>query len=232
MALQPIGGREAPTTSSMVKLRLQEAIMTGRLAPGDRLVQEDLCQQLDVSRQPVREALRALQSEGLISERGRGGGFVVRVFSEEEIRENYELRKLLEGRAAAQAADYADQAFLSDLRGTNAEIDGAGASGDRTEVLEANRRFHERIWEQARRPMQSSIIRQLWCSVTTFTPLLIPDRPRLAVAEHASIIDALQARDPRLAREAMAAHINRAATDFEALRSEGASHDGAHQTDP
>ena len=220
--LQPIGGRGAPSTLAMVKVRLQEAIRTGELAPGDRLIQEELCQQLDVSRQPVREALRSLQSEGLVAERERGGGYVVRVFTEEEIRENYELRKLLEGRATAQAADDADEAFLRNLEATNAQFRESGSSGDPGGVLEANRRFHSLIWQQAHWPLQASIIGQLWCSVTTFTPLLLPDRARLSFDEHLRIIEALRARDPVQARKAMTEHISRASADFELLRSEDA----------
>lgn len=216
--LQPIGGQDSPTTSAMVKARLQDAIMTGWLAPGVRLVQEELCHQLDVSRQPVREALQALQAEGLITQRGRGGGYAVRIFTEEEIRENYELRTLLESRAAAQAAEHITQVFLQRLEAANCRIVGASESGDEAGVLESNRLFHGLIWEQAKRPQQAAIIGQLWCSVTTFTPLLLPDHAKVSVQEHDRIVAALRVRDPVRARETMVMHIARAAADFEALR--------------
>lgn len=218
VALRPIKPRDALTTAALVKSTLEQAILTGQFAPGERLIQEDLCRQLDVSRQPIREALRLLQSEGLIAERARGGGYTVRVFSEAEIRENYDLRILLEGRAAAHAAAHVDEEFLGALTSMNVELADAVAVGDQARVLDANRKFHRLVWKQASEPLQQAIIGQLWCSVTTFTPLLLPDRAARAVDEHRRIIEGLRRRDEHAARRAMVQHITGAYRDFEELR--------------
>lgn len=226
--LNPLHEWRATSVSQEVRERLQAAIAVGVFQPGEPLVQEDLCRELQVSRQPVREALKQLESDGLLSVR-RNGGYMVRIYSEEEIDENYELRKLLEGRAAHAAAGRLDAATVAELERAIEAQDTAAAKGDRAGVVQWNRVFHELVWDNANRPLHAELIRQLWSSVTAFTPLLLPGRAQQSCAEHRAILTELLAGHRAAAAAAMRDHITRAAADYanerrRKIRAEKAAH--------
>src|SRR6476660_7573001 len=90
---------------------LREAILTNVFNPGDRLRADDLAKKLDISKTPVREALRKLQAEALVVE--QGGGLAVRTITEEQLFEIYDTREALEGMAARLAAERAQQAEIA-----------------------------------------------------------------------------------------------------------------------
>jgi DNA-binding GntR family transcriptional regulator len=214
----PFPDGRATSVTEEVRDRIQTAIMAGDFAPGDPLVQDDLSRELRVSRQPVREALKLLESEGLVSVRERTGGYMVRVYTDSEIEENYELRKLLEGRAAHAAARKLGDDRLDQLDQAIAAQEVAAAAEDSSSVMRWNRAFHELVWDGAERPLHAALIRQLWSSVTAFTPLLLPGRAAQSGAEHRAILDQLAARRPAAAAAAMRDHITRAAAQFAAGR--------------
>lgn len=225
MVLQAIDA-VTPSTVTLVKEALQKAIMMGELLPGSRLLQEELCRDLGVSRQPLREALRQLQSEGLVEARGRRGGYTIRTYTAIEIQENYDLRMLLEGRAAGFASLHIDGKMIARLRAINELMANATSQGQGTAILDLNRQFHSVIWNEARQPILRGLLDQLWSSVTTFTPLLVPERAAAAVREHERVIVALEAHRQHDAIEAMAGHVGQARVEFEQMRG------GSDQTDP
>jgi DNA-binding GntR family transcriptional regulator len=94
---------EYRTMQRIVTDRVRSAILSGQFGPGERVPQDDLAQQLGVSRMPVREALRILESEGLVELRPHRGAVVVDLLPE-DIAEVFEIRAMLEGKAAALAA--------------------------------------------------------------------------------------------------------------------------------
>lgn len=219
---------------------LREAILQGKLAPRERLVQDDLAAELGVSRQPVREALGRLESEGLII-RMPDRGFVVREYTEEDARENYHLRGLLESEAARLAAPRIQRDDLEALRTINramAEAAGsrggdpgaggsvAGADGSAGAVsgtypgpgawalVDLNARFHRKIHECSGMPGLAGLISRLWVGLTVLTPLLAPGRPLRSVAEHERLIEALAARDAEAAAAAMREHIEAGAREY------------------
>ena len=211
--LSPVTPEVLVSVSEAVTRSLREAILQGRLRPGERLVQDELAAELGVSRQPVREALRRLESEGLIVQLPQRG-FVVREYGEEDIRENYHLRQLLESEAARLAAERIRPDELEELGAVNRALAEAVEAGDSASMVELNAQFHRLVHESARMPQLVRLIQQLWAGRTVFTPLFVPGRARRSVAEHDELLRALADRNPRRAAAAMREHIARAAADY------------------
>jgi DNA-binding GntR family transcriptional regulator len=110
---------EVPDLVGVVEAQLQQAILSGRIAPGERIVEAELARQMGVSRAPVREAARRLESLGLLVSRPRHG-FAVRTVSCKQVNDLYEVRINLELLAAALACQHASDAELAQL---NARVD-------------------------------------------------------------------------------------------------------------
>lgn len=201
------------SVSEAVTRMLREAILQGRLRRGERLVQEELAAELGVSRQPVREALRRLETEGLIVQLPQRG-FVVREYRDEDVRENYHLRQLLESEAARLAAQRIEPDEVEELRALNRALAEAVEAGDTSTMVEVNAQFHRLVHEAARMPYLARLIQQLWAGHTVFTPLFVPGRAPRSVAEHEEILQALADRNPERAATAMREHIARAAADY------------------
>ena len=188
--------------------RIMDLIRSGDLAPGVRLREVELSEKLGLSRTPVREALRALEADGLVQHQPRQGA-VVRQLDHGEIMELYEMRAVLEGTAARLAARMASDVELRALVTLNEDF--AAAPSPET-AADINRRFHQALFGAARNRF---LIRSLEAIAKTLlilgpTTLLKEDRIREAASEHAAIIAALQARDGAAAEQAMRLHIEAA----------------------
>jgi DNA-binding GntR family transcriptional regulator len=184
------------TAQDAVLAALREDIRTGRLAPGEQIVQESLAERYGVSRVPLREALKTLESEGQATYYPHRGYFVTEL-SVADLLEVYRLRALLEAeaiRAAVPTLGDDDVAALADLA---AAVDAASGRGDLAEVTVANRRFHFALFDAAGMPRLSRLLRQLWEATDAYRSLYFqaePNRERVA-AEHAAMVAALRARD-------------------------------------
>lgn len=110
---------QVPDLVGVVEAQLQQAILSGRIAPGERIVEAELARQMGVSRAPVREAARRLESLGLLVSRPRHG-FAVRTVSPKQVNDLYEVRIQLELLGAALACQHASDAELAQL---NARVD-------------------------------------------------------------------------------------------------------------
>jgi DNA-binding GntR family transcriptional regulator len=209
----PITSEILVSVGEAVTRTLREAILRGELRPGERLVQDDIATELGVSRQPVRDALRRLESEGLVIQLPRRG-FIVREYREEDIRENYYLRQLLESEAARLAAERIQLGELEELRAINRALSEAVEMENLTLIAELNTRFHQVVHESSGMPQLVRIIKQLWLGRTVFTPIYIPGRARRSVEEHEEILQALADRNPERAASAMREHIARAAAEY------------------
>jgi DNA-binding GntR family transcriptional regulator len=166
------------------------------LAPGDQIVQESLAERYGVSRVPLREALKTLESEGQVTYYPHRGYFVAEL-SVADLLEVYRLRALLEAeaiRAAVPTLGDDDVAALADLAH---DIDVASDRNDLSEVTAANRRFHFAIFDAAGMPRLSRLLRQLWEATDAYRSLYFSEpanRERVA-GEHAAMVDALRERD-------------------------------------
>lgn len=188
--------------TELVTGMLRELIVTGELAAGTPLRQRDLAARLGVSATPVREALRRLESEGLVhTDLHRGATVADSAFGATE--ENYLIRATLESLAAELAAKHVTEEQLAAIETINAKISGLAEHDPGYGSL--NRDFHFAIYAAAGSPVLVSLMRMLWQAM--------PEGPKVArthrdsAAEHAAIVDALRAGDSTRASELTHHHI-------------------------
>jgi DNA-binding GntR family transcriptional regulator len=184
------------TMQEIVYDTIREAIQTGRYAPGQRLVADELAHELGTSRMPVREALYKLEAIGLVSITPHRGA-VVSELSEKEIVEVYHIRAVLEGLAVRLAAPHfvpGDYDRLHALIDEMASIAAAQPALD--QILRGNRDFHEIIWHAARAPRLYELLENLYDASHRFRniSILLPGRLSQIIQEHRRIVQALAVR--------------------------------------
>ena len=188
-----------------IRGRVVAMLRAGTLGPGDRLMEADLAARFRTSRTPVREALRQLEAEGLVSHVPRVGA-TVRRLDYSEVVELYEMRAVMEGTAARLAARMASAVELAAL------AEGNLALAEATEPARAaalNRVFHARLLDAARNRFLSQAALGLERTMSILGPSTLGDAARAAAAveEHAAVLDALSARDGGQAEALMRRHI-------------------------
>jgi DNA-binding GntR family transcriptional regulator len=188
--------------TDMVAALIREQIITGELAAGEQLRQRDLAQRFQVSQTPVREAMRRLESEGLvIGDTHRG--FTVVESDDGPVEENFQIRAALESLGASLAARKIDAAGLARLEELNDQMRAMGEDDPRYAAL--NREFHFSVYEYARSPLLLSLMRLLWAS--------LHGGPKVArthaesARQHDVIVAALRAADPAAAAASTYQHI-------------------------
>ncbi|MFH1806728.1 MAG: GntR family transcriptional regulator [Pseudomonadota bacterium] len=200
--------REKPSGSNAYDMLL-DAIDHGDLAPGSRLRETEIADRFGISRTPVREALKRLEQQGLVSHEPHHGAVVTKL-DYREIGELYFVREVMEGTAARLAA----------LHATNVEIkvlkEMVAADQDYidhpAELMRRNKLFHRQIHLSARNRFLDDMLDNMRVSLVLLagTTLAIPSRGEQALAEHAEIVDAIARRDPDAADVAARKHINNA----------------------
>lgn len=185
--------------------RLVLAIREGALRPGDRLVETELAGSLGISRTPIREAIRQLESDGLVVHQPRLGA-TVRKLDYFEITELYEMRAVLEGTAARFAARAASEVELAELDAINDEM---RAAKDIAKLYDANRQFHAVILNAARNRFLVRSVEAVQKTLLILGPSTMEegDRAAQAIEEHRDILEALHRRDGETAENRMRAHI-------------------------
>lgn len=185
---------------------LRGAILTGSLLPGVRISEPGLAQELGVSRTPVREALQRLAQEGLV-ELLPGKGARVRVLSAEEVREVYDVRALLEGEAAALAAQNASEDELKRLEWLLQVLDALPKEAY-AQQMQVDFDFHTALVEAAHNKTLARIYADLRSSLTLVRSFqqTLSQHPKTR-QQHQAILAALKARNPAQATEAARAHV-------------------------
>lgn len=188
--------------------QLLEEIRQGTLSPGTRVTETDLAARLSISRTPVREAIRRLEADGLVTHQPRIGA-VVRTLDYAEIMEIYEMRNVLEGTAARMAARSASKVELAELISLNA---GMAATTDGSRLAELNRRFHLTLIDAARNRYLVRAVQAIHKTMLILGPTTLEEegRAKAAVEEHERILAALAARDGTAAEAEMRAHMDAA----------------------
>ncbi len=210
---------EAPRVlHEVVADRIRNAILSGDLQPGQRLVEDRLARELDVSRHPVREALRTLQLEGLVDISPRRGATVSTV-SVEEAGELYEVLAALDGLAARLAAEVCDDhgppGATQVLDDAAAIITGAtqGFPPADLEILaRLNREFHVLIGRAGHNHQLIDTITPLRDRIQWIHATVARRRPERSWAEHRAIHQAIMSHDADLAETLARAHIDAART--------------------
>ncbi len=155
-SLRPLASR---TLADRAAELLRERILAGDLASGDRLVEARIAQQLGISRGPLREALRQLGAEGLVREEPRRGTFVATPTAE-DVRDAYDLRAAIEGKAVRLVISTADPAALDALRRALDRIGAAAKAEDLRKLVRADYDFHETLCRvSANRRLHEAFVR-------------------------------------------------------------------------
>lgn len=185
---------------------LFQAITEGHLKPGGRILEAELASWIGISRTPVREALKRLESEGLVCTAPRRGMIVARL-DLQAIMELYQMREVLEGTAARLAAQQCSDAEVYNLR--ELLYQEQRAQYDPTEQANRNRAFHNALYLAAHNRYLLKTLNSLRDAMALLGPTtyLLPDRPQIALTEHAAIVQAIGNRDGEAAEKAAREHI-------------------------
>ena len=183
------------TTAQHALDGLRRAIVAGEFRPGQRILQEDIAENLGVSVAPVREALRALEQEGQVVYRPRRGYFITELRTEDLV-EIYALRQLLEERAVRQALPALDDDAVELIALAARDCAEAAGRGDVAAELAANRRFHFGIFESPDHPHTMRLIQLLWESTEAYRAMYYnsPEERATTVDAHEKILDAVRRR--------------------------------------
>jgi DNA-binding GntR family transcriptional regulator len=188
--------------TDMVAALIREQIITGELAAGEQLRQRDLAARFQVSQTPVREAMRRLESEGLvIGDTHRG--FTVVEPDDGPVEENFQIRAALESLGASLAARKIDAAGIGRLQELNDRM--RALDEDDPRYADLNREFHFSVYEYARSPLLLSLMRLLWASLHG-GPKVARSHAESA-QQHEAILAALRAGDPAAASARTYQHI-------------------------
>lgn len=189
--------------------KLREAIHSGDLKPGDRLLEEKLARLLGISRTPVHEALGRLESEGLAT-KDPSRGMVVVELDATLIAELYAVREALEGTAAALAARHASEGEVLSLRQI-ADRD-RDLSKDPERLANNNRVFHEALYRSAHNRYLLKTLKALYESMALVRTSLAYSKQRikLTIEQHQAIVAAIERQDSKSAEELARAHVRAA----------------------
>jgi len=207
--------------------RIRAGITGGEWAPGYPLREEELAALCGVSRTPVREALRRLETEYLIR-RTEGARSFVADWSADDVAEMFALRAILEGHAAARASTRIDHDAICRLETLNDDVRISIQTEDTDLFLRANRAFHTLVLQAAQSPRLAAMLTALVEQpvVRRTAQRYGSDEFQRSHAEHAALVEAFRARDPIWAESTMKGHIRRAFHAFVAASSEQGSEDG------
>jgi len=186
---------------------IRQAILDGRLEPGSRLKEEELARELGISRTPVREALLVLQAEGLI-ETTPNRGAAVRTHDADDLIDLYQLRALLEGYAARQAAARVSDEEIQLLRESCDRFDKI-AGDDFRELVKENLLFHSAIHAAAGSARLTGMLRRVIELPLVYKSYVWypPDQKRISAHYHRQITKALSVRDAERAELVMREHV-------------------------
>ncbi|MBP1760302.1 MAG: transcriptional regulator [Firmicutes bacterium] len=186
---------------------MREAILSGVLQPGERLMEIQLAEEMGVSRTPVREAIRKLELENFVVMIPRKGAYVAGV-SSKDVADVFEIRSALEGLAAGLAAERITEDELEQMervlfyRANEGEL-------DLEQIVKSDTDFHALVYKASRNDRLIQILENLREQIQRFraTSLAVPGRNKLALEEHRMIVEALRNHDSEEAQALAMAHI-------------------------
>lgn len=188
------------------ELRVQ--IMTGQIRPGTRMMEIELAETMGVSRTPVREAIRQLEKDNLVTIEPRRGAYVSDI-SATDMEDMLFVREPLEGIATFLAAQNMTAEELEALRGVNEQYEEAYRKGDRGQMITLDTRFHSLIAEGSRNEYLISVLTNLQEQVLRFRHIYFQSGKRAGevINEHHLILDSLMERNQEAAKQYSVDHI-------------------------
>jgi DNA-binding GntR family transcriptional regulator len=207
-----------------VTASLREAILHGYFEPGEKLDQDRIAEELEVSRTPVREAVRRLESEGFVEVRPHYGAFIAKV-SPQDIREIYEIRRLLEAEVVRQVTLLIPDLVLDELDTSLTETEAQFEAGDRGKHFESDVYFHETLADFVENKLLKEVLDGLTNRISIVRRFAqLQPGPHLvdSFKEHRAILQAMRQRDPEQAAELMSLHLVNSAIRIQELSRNGA----------
>jgi DNA-binding GntR family transcriptional regulator len=209
--LKPV---EKKTVQEIVYRELFQAIISGRIPPGEKLVTEKIAKRMNVSPMPVREALYRLQAAGFILTR-RKRGSIVNELSPQNLREITEIRLALEPMAARKAAVNPGKKTLQRLEDLQRAFVAARANRQIESFLAINREFHHTIYREAEMPILLPIIDGLWGRVSPYLHILMREQgyseSKWAIDTHAGMLNGMKSGEPNKVVKYVEADLTKAA---------------------
>ncbi|MER7538571.1 GntR family transcriptional regulator [Streptomyces sp. NPDC097704] len=188
--------RRPQTAQQFVLEELRRAITTGELRPGGPIRQEALAARFEVSRVPLREALKALEAEGLVVHHVHRGYFVAEL-SLNDLEEIYRIRQLLETEAVRMAVRWTPDGTIAALERIQRDVERAADEGDVAAMAAANRLFHFTLIEASGMPRLVRLIATLWDATDAYRSLYYAEsgHRKQAIREHRAVISSLRHGD-------------------------------------
>ena len=200
--------RESASLRERVASSLRDAILNGELKPGQKLVERELCASLDISRTLLREVLPQLQGEGLIKTVAHRGPFVA-LIDADEVREIYQVRRVLETLAVREFTRRASAQQLRDLRAQLSALKRPEVKGNLRDLLLAKAGFYDVLLDGCGNRVVKQTLKQLNNRMVLYKrlSLSVAGRLRDAIAELEAVVAAIEARDIDKAGELAEVHI-------------------------
>lgn len=189
--------------------RLRDMIVKGDLAPGERIIEQSLCDRLGLSRTPLREAIKTLASEGLILLQPNRGATVA-TLSTQDIEDTFRVIGVLEALAGEMACENLRDDDIAEIRVLHYQMALHRTRGERLDYFKLNQRIHERIVELSGNAVLMETHKRLNGRVRRqrFAANLAPTRWDQAIREHEEMLDALDARDGKRLAEILRRHLD------------------------
>jgi DNA-binding GntR family transcriptional regulator len=201
------------TLREVVADEIREMIRRGDLQPGERLLEDRLAEQLGVSRNPIREAIRILENTGLVEVTPRRGAYVS-YLDPAGAAELLEVRSVLEAYAAQLAARRRSPEQLQKIRDVFEEGKAATAANDAVHAARCHREFHIAIEDAAGNSYLGPTVEPLRAQTELVFTVLIENRGILGWEEHAALLEAIEAGDEDAARDATRHHMDSVLNDL------------------
>lgn len=188
---------------------LRDMVLNGELRPGDKVPEQALCERFDVSRTPLREALKVLAAEGVLRLQMNRGAVVAET-TKEEIEEIFPIMAALEGVAGKMACEHATDAQIAELRGMHEEMRRCYESANEKEYLHLNRRIHESLVAMSGNATLMGMYKQMLTRIRCirFVANKAPEQWLSAMAEHEAMIASLERRDAVRLAQLLQDHVN------------------------
>lgn len=201
----------APIRQQVIDL-LRASIADGRYAQGERLIERELCDWLQISRPILREALRQLEAEGLVRNVPQRGIEVI-TLSAEDVRQIYQVRSSLEAAAAVEFLTHADDGLWAELKDARDRFEAAASEGVPTRIQAAKTRIFDILMDGCGNPIIAQILTGLHNRILILRGISLTEPGRIAntITEIRAVCDALEARDPERVRAAYVEHIDNSA---------------------
>ena len=208
MSLEKLGELDRSNLAIVVADIIRESITTGDFPPGMHLVEIPMSQKMGISRGPLREALRILETEGMVESVTGKGSFVTHV-SERNIREVYSLRYILETEAIKLAIKKGTTEDFDKLDGILQAMFAAAKKEDIKEVTSLDFRFHSKIWSMADHVLMKNILEGLNTQIKRYVAVqttLYADLTK-GISDHQDILETLRNRNEEAALELIKSHL-------------------------